>query len=134
MSTDLVPNNSNPAPSDVVNVESARRLFRPRADIRQSEKSVWIDLDMPGVDPDHVDVTLENRVLTVRGTVPEVNREGWTPMLTEYGEGDYQRVFTVSEYVDSDSIKATSRNGVLQLELPKAEQNMPRRITVNKGK
>lgn len=106
------------------------RLFRPPVDIRETEDAVLIDLDMPGVDPGDVDVTLENRVLTIRGHITDGAREGWTPVFREYGEGDYQRAFTVSEDVDVESIKANCRRGVLHLELPKAAEVRPRRIKV----
>lgn len=132
MSTDMTAHEHDNAMPGAVTAELPRRLFRPPADIRQTDTSVLIDLDMPGVDPEHVDVTLENRVLTIRGGVRDTSRKGWALVVREYGEGDYQRVFTLSEDVDADRIKAACRNGVLHLELPRAEQSMPRRITVKK--
>ncbi|HZD54426.1 MAG TPA: Hsp20/alpha crystallin family protein [Woeseiaceae bacterium] len=85
---------------------------------------------MPGVAPDHVDITLERGVLTIRGHTPEVSHEGYQQLYAEYSEGDYERVFTLSEEIDRESIKAEHKNGVLKLELPKAASAKARKIEV----
>lgn len=107
-----------------------RPTVRPRADIYETEDSVTVLAEMPGVAPDGVDVTLERRVLTIRGRRPEAAHEGYRQVYAEYGEADYERVFTVSEDVDRDAIKATQKDGLLILELPKAAPARTRRIEV----
>jgi HSP20 family molecular chaperone IbpA len=81
---------------------------------------------MPGVDEGTVDVTLEKDMLTVYGTV----EAGGGATYAEYETGDYKRVFTVSDEIDRDGIKATVKNGVLKLVLPKAEQAKAKKIKI----
>lgn len=111
-------------------IASTRPLFQPRTDIYETEDSIVVLADMPGVGPDSVDITFERRVLTIRGRVPTFEHDRYRQVYAEYGEGDYERVFTVSEDIDRDRIKATQKDGVLILVLPKAEQAKTRKITV----
>lgn len=108
----------------------ARPLFRPRADIYETEDNVILLAEMPGVGPDDIEVTLERGVLTIRGRTPEAAHEGYRQIYAEYGEGDYERVFTLSEDIDRDRIKAKQKDGVLVLELPKAPAARARKIKV----
>ena len=105
-------------------------VYRPLTDICETENGVIMALDMPGVGPEDVDITVEKRVLTIRGKGRRVRPEGYRPVYTEYEEGDYERVFSLSEDIDETAIKAVVHNGVLMLELPKAEPARPKRIEV----
>ena len=107
-----------------------RRMFMPRADIIESGDGIVILADMPGVDEKSVDITLENNVLTINGTVEPEVPEGHTLAYAEYEIGDYQRVFTLNEEVDRENIMAVVKNGVLRLTLPKAPQTRTRKIPV----
>ncbi|MBB5518619.1 Hsp20/alpha crystallin family protein [Amphiplicatus metriothermophilus] len=107
-----------------------RALYRPATDIFETDDAVVLELELPGVARDSVDVSLENRVLTIRGQTPRRKREGWQQIYAEYGEGDYERVFSLSEEIDRDKIQASFRNGVLRLELPKVDTAKTRRINV----
>jgi len=114
-----------------VNGDSARRpLFRPATDVFETNDRVVMVADMPGVGPDDVEVTLERRVLTVRGYAHPPAPEGYRQVYGEYGTGDYERVFILSEDIAQDDIRATTGNGVLRLELPKAASAKPKRIEV----
>lgn len=115
--------------------ESARggAIFRPRTDIVDAEGGVTLMMEMPGVAVDDVDIELENRVLTVHGRAHRSNPENFRLAYAEYGEGDYERAFTVSEEFDPAKIKAELRNGVLWLTLPRAEAAKPRKIAVKAG-
>jgi len=110
-----------------------RRVFRPAVDICETEHSVFVNVEVPGIEVDDVEITLENQVLSIRGSLKTKDREGWNPIGREYEEGDYERIFTLSDEVDADKIKANHTNGVLHLELPKAEAKRPRRIEVKAG-
>jgi HSP20 family molecular chaperone IbpA len=96
-----------------------RPTYRPAVDIIDSPQEVLLVADLPGVDETYLDVTLDKNVLTIRGTVSAPSIDGLTPVRSEYGVGDYERVFTVSDDVDRDRIEATVKDGVLQLKLPK---------------
>jgi HSP20 family molecular chaperone IbpA len=108
-----------------------RALFRPLTDIHETDKAVVMTVEMPGVTAESVEIMLEKRVLTLRGRNEAAARpEGYRPIYAEYDEGDYERVFTLSEDIDDSQIRAAIRDGVLILELPKAEPARPRRIDV----
>jgi HSP20 family protein len=113
-------------------VESARgaRIYRPVCDICETERGVAIAVDMPGVSSDDVEITLEKRVLTIRGRGRQTGPEGYRIAYAEYGEGDYERAFSLSEEIDEAGIKAAVHAGVLMLELPKVAPARPKRIKV----
>ncbi|MBS3820807.1 MAG: Hsp20 family protein [Bacteroidetes bacterium] len=109
------------------------RLFMPPTDIRETNDSIVLTADMPGVKPDGVDVTLEKDVLTVCGAVADEhlgnhNGDGYA----EYEVGNYQRSFALSDEIDRDKIDARMDNGVLTLTLPKTTPSQ-KRIEVKAG-
>ena len=105
-----------------------RPVLVPPADIYETNDNIVVLAEMPGVAPDGVDITLERRVLTIRGRSAANEHAGYQRVYNEYADGDYERVFTLSENIDRDRIEATLKDGVLHLVLPKAETAKPRRI------
>ena len=105
-------------------------VYRPVTDIFETEDNVVVIADMPGVGAEDIDVTLERRVLTIRGRTSTLAPEGYREVLSEYGVGDYERVFTLSDDIEQDDIRAAIKDGVLRLELPKAASAKPKRIEV----
>lgn len=105
-------------------------VYRPNTDIYETEEHVVVVADMPGVAPENVDITLERRVLTIHGRMPSVQHEGYRRVYAEYGEGDFERVFTVSEEIDRDRIQASHKDGVLTVYLPKAAAAKTKKIEV----
>ncbi|PPB81491.1 HSP20 family molecular chaperone IbpA [Albidovulum inexpectatum] len=110
--------------------EAVKRVYRPLTDIVETEDGVTLMVEMPGVAPDDVDVTLEKRVLTIRGRVHPVRSDKLRLAYAEYGEGDFERSFTLSEDFDPERIEAKLSNGVLTLTLPRAAETTPRKISV----
>ena len=106
----------------------SRPVYLPPADIYETKDSIVVLAEMPGVAPDGVDISLERRVLTIRGRSAANDHSGYQRVYNEYADGDYERVFTLSENIDRDRIEATLRDGVLQLVLPKAEAAKARKI------
>lgn len=106
------------------------RAFLPTTDIFETEDALTLVLEMPGVDRGHIDVSVENGVLTVEGKINFDKYEGLQPVYSEYNIGPYRRSFRVSSRIDQDKIKAEIRDGVITLVLPKAEEAKPRRIEV----
>ena len=129
--TNDVAKRSNKANSEN-QVESTRgaRIYRPMADICENENGIAIALDIPGAGQDDVEITLEKRVLTIKARGRQTRPEGYRPVYAEYGEGDYERAFSLSEEIDEAKIKAAVHAGVLMLELPKVEPAKPKRIKV----
>ena len=106
----------------------SRPVYLPPADIYETKDSIVVLAEMPGVAADGVDISLERRVLTIRGRSAANDHSGYQRVYNEYADGDYERVFTLSENIDRDRIEATLRDGILQLVLPKAEAAKARRI------
>lgn len=106
------------------------RIFRPLSDIVETDEGVTLMLEMPGVAAENVDVTLEKRVLTIRGKVQAARPEKLQLAYAEYGEGDFERTFTLSDDFDPDKIGASVSNGVLTVTLPRAAEAQPKKIAV----
>jgi len=108
-------------------------VYRPPVDIFDTGEGVKLMLEMPGVSRDDVEIDLERRVLTIHGRGRVTSPEGYRRVYAEYGEGDYERVFTLSEDIDEAAVRAEMSNGVLTLTLPRAEAAKPKRIEVKAG-
>ncbi len=106
------------------------KVFIPATDIIETDSSIVMLVDMPGVDEKNIDVTLEDNELTIQGNVDAKGPEGYELLWSEYQMGDYYRSFSLSDVVDRDKIEATYKNGLLKLTLPKAEKMKPKQISV----
>ncbi len=108
-------------------------VFSPDVDIYEKDDAIMVLCDMPGVDDKHIDITLENDVLTLTGYQDTAEPEDITLLHRGYANGIFQRSFTLSTEVDREKIAARINQGVLQISLPKAEEAKPRKITVSAG-
>ncbi|MCB0164635.1 MAG: Hsp20/alpha crystallin family protein [Anaerolineae bacterium] len=106
------------------------RAYVPRADIYEIEEALVVLADMPGVDQNSLDITLEKNVLSIRGHVETQNPDNYNLAYAEYEVGDYERNFTLSDGIDTDNISASIKNGVLQINLPKSGPAKARKINV----
>lgn len=99
-----------------------RPVFAPPTDIYETEGSVVLFTDMPGVDESSIDITLEQNVLTITGRARDLDvPKGYQRIYAEFEPGDFQRSFALSNRADPDGIKASMKNGVLRVEVPKAK-------------
>jgi HSP20 family protein len=110
-----------------------RLAFVPRADIYETDEAIVVVADMPGVDEDSLDITLEKGVLTLNGTVEPEAHEGYSLAYTEYRVGDYVRSFSLSNEIDQEAIEASLKDGVLRLTLPKITEARTTKIAVKAG-
>ena len=108
----------------------AEPVFIPPTDIIETTDNVLLLMDMPGADPDSLDVTLDRRVLNISARSSTSAPEGYTPLHMEFRDGSYERSFVVSEPIDVPNIDAVFKDGVLRLTLPKATPREPAKITV----
>jgi HSP20 family molecular chaperone IbpA len=108
------------------------RTYVPDVDIYESPESLWLSVDLPGVDETSVQVNLTNGVLSIDGQVELKDYDELTPRYTEYGIGNFARRFSVSTEVDTTRIAGRMRDGVLELELPKTERAKPRQIPISR--
>jgi HSP20 family molecular chaperone IbpA len=121
--------NQRPA-SEGGNGAGQRPVYRPAVDIVDAPTEMVVFADVPGVDENHLDITLDKNVLTIHGSVEPPTYEGYTPFQTEYGVGDFERTFTLSDDVSRDGIEASVKDGVLQLRLPKTAKSARQKINV----
>jgi HSP20 family molecular chaperone IbpA len=117
--------------ADVARPETTRGgvHFTPRVDIVETDKELTLYAEVPGVKPTDVDLHYENGELLLHGRV-QPRAGGKNLLLQEFDEGDFYRVFTIHESIDSTKITAECKNGVLVVHLPKAESARARQITV----
>ena len=103
--------------------------FIPPTDIFETKDNIVMLLDMPGADPESLNVTLERRELGVAARSTISPPQGYTAVHAEYRPGGYERSFNLPDEVDNERIDAVFKDGVLRLTLPKAQ--MPaKKITV----
>jgi HSP20 family molecular chaperone IbpA len=126
MEKDLQKTENTAAKERIRNVKT----FVPRVDIYETKDSLFLIADMPGVDEKNVDVELEKNILTITGHVEDAAMKDFTLDYSEYEVGDYERAFTLSDEIDRRKIKATVKNGVLRLDLPKADKVKPKKIAI----
>ncbi len=107
-----------------------QKVYMPAVDIIERTDEIVVIADMAGCDENSVDITLEKNLLTIYGKVLLEFDEGLKPALFEYGTGDYQRVFTLSNEVDREKIQAKVKNGVLTIILPKSAAAKTKKIAV----
>jgi HSP20 family protein len=108
-------------------------VYSPATDIFESENSITVLADMPGVKASELDIDLRDNVLTLSGRVTDPAGGGESEVLREYRAGTFFRQFTLAETIDQAKIDAKLNDGVLRLELPKVERAKPRQITVKTG-
>ena len=106
------------------------RCFVPRSDIYEMDDQLVVVVDVPGVNEGSIDITLEKNILTINAYVEPVEMAGYSPTWVEYGVGDYQRSFRLSDEIDRENIQATVKDGVLRLFLPKSTAARSRKISV----
>ena len=112
---------------------SATATWVPAVDVHEYADRFELYVDVPGVDPEKVDLTLENGVLTLSGQRSEVlDKRKDEPLYqrSERGQGHFYRRFVIPNTVDSDKVNATGKNGVLTVTIPKQAKAMPRRIQI----
>jgi HSP20 family molecular chaperone IbpA len=107
---------------------SQERYVTPPVDIYETGEGLVVKADLPGVAKENLDVRVENNLLSIRGRA--AHAAPGDPIYTEYGLVNFFRQFELNERVDQSKISADLKNGVLTLNLPKAEEAKPRKIDV----
>lgn len=110
----------------------AQVTWLPDVDVHEYSDRYEIFVDLPGVDPAKVDLTLAQGVLTISGERPFVTAEGEQPQVnrSERSYGRFVRTILLPDTIDSEKISATERHGALAIRIAKHEQALPRRIAV----
>ncbi|MFA6525006.1 MAG: Hsp20/alpha crystallin family protein [Patescibacteria group bacterium] len=106
--------------------------FVPAIDVYQTKDSVIVETPLAGVDPEKVNISIENDVLTIEGSMEkksEVDEKEY--YRKEVRTGGFHRAVALPIAVDGDKANADFENGILKITIPKAEQVMPKTIKVN---
>ena len=122
-------NSSLPQSENGHGEQNFQAVYSPRFDIWEGDDEYVLYGDLPGVSSDDLEIQFENRQLTLLGRVSR-NCDNANRIFTEYGIGNFQRVFTLGEAINSEGITAELHDGVLTLHLPKSDEAKPRRIEV----
>jgi HSP20 family protein len=99
-------------------------------DVWQTEDGFHVCLDLPGVDPDSVDITTERNVLTVKAERRAEYQQGQNILIAERPQGTFTRQLQLGDTVDSENIQASYADGVLHLDLPITQAAQPRKVQV----
>ena len=105
-------------------------VYSPAVDIFEHESAITLLADMPGLKAQDLDIDLRENVLTLTGRVSPPEVAGQSYVLREYESGTFFRQFTLGSLIEQSKIDAKLTDGVLRLELPKAERARPRQIAV----
>lgn len=106
--------------------------WAPAVDIKELADSFELHADIPGVKPEAIDVTMEDGVLTIKGektTAAETEKEGYKRVERTFGS--FYRRFSLPDTADAEAISAKSKDGVLEITIPKREAVKPKKISVN---
>jgi len=110
--------------------------WAPRVDVADAGEAVMIRAELPGIEPDSIDITIEQDLLVISGSrsfenkTEEATEAGVTYRRREIVEGNFVRKIRLSAEVDVDAVTATSTNGILEITVPKQPEELPRKVTV----
>ena len=110
--------------------DSATRTSGARLDAYRIDETFHIDIDLPGVDPAGIDITVDHKVLTVRAERKRVEGDNVRYLVAERPVGSVSRQVFLSDTLDTDRLDARYENGVLTLSIPVREKAEPRKIEV----
>jgi HSP20 family molecular chaperone IbpA len=105
-------------------------VFRPDADILEKAEEYLVLIDLPGADESSVQVRFDDGVLSIEASPAATIDPAWTPRHVEYQPGAYAREFRIADGIEVEAIRASLKNGVLELRLPKSGRRRPRTIQV----
>ena len=108
----------------------AKSALMPRVDVIEDKAGITLYADLPGVPKDKLGLHIEADTLTIEGEVGLSMPEGMEPSHAEINLPRYRRIFALSKELDSEKISAEFAQGVLKLNIPKAEHLQPRKVEI----
>lgn len=120
---------------DQLTQQLARQSARPGVpmDAYRCDDRFVVELDLPGVDPSSIDLTVEKNVLSISATRQRSFKEGDEVLVAERPHGEFRRQLFLGEQLDTENIAADYENGILTLTLSVAEQAKPRKVEIGTG-
>lgn len=130
--SDMFTGNFNSLVNDILNEDVARDItIRPAIEIRENDKSYFVDVVLPGLKKEDIEISLENNILKIEGERKSLeSSEGMKTRLSEVRYGKYARRIELPKDVSTKAIDAHFENGMLHIDLPKSEEAKPRSITI----
>jgi HSP20 family protein len=116
------------------NDRAATTAWVPALDISERKDAYLVTVELPGVEPDDLQITMEDGLLTIQGErhfASESSEQQFHRVERRYGA--FRRSITLPAQVQAEQIEASFENGVLQIVVPKAEEAKPKRIQVRQG-
>jgi HSP20 family protein len=96
--------------------------------------NAWhVEMDLPGIDPTSIDLTVERNALTVRAARKSGSENAEEIVVAERPQGEFTRQLVLGEGLDTDNVQASYDAGVLHLTIPLAQQAQPRRVSISRG-
>jgi HSP20 family protein len=109
----------------------AARAWAPALDIAERKDAYLVTVELPGVNPDDINITLENNLLTIQGERRQASESaGQQFHRIERAYGSFRRSVSLPSTVQADAIQASHDNGLLRLVVPKAEEAKPKKIAI----
>ena len=114
------------------NVGETTTLDYPAINVWQEDNSIIVTTELPGIDPEEIDISVTGATLTLSGTnKADSIKEGETYLRQERELGNFQRNFQLPFHVDSQKIEAKYEKGILQITLPRLKEDLPKKIKIN---
>jgi len=110
---------------------SDRSFTAVRMDAIRRENEIELRFDLPGIDTDSIDVTVDRGVLSVSAKRSQEYAEGEKPFVRERVMGSFTRRLRLSDTVDAEKIAASYDSGVLTVKVPLTERALPRKIEIS---
>lgn len=115
---------------EVVNKAEYKRVVQPLMDLYETAQGFVLQADLPGVKAEHLEVTVEKKILTIRGVVNQVSREGLQHVYSDRAVTEFNRRLRLSDEIDREFIEAELSNGTLKLTLKKIALAQKKTITI----
>lgn len=121
----------SPAADGDVPTANATRTGTLAVDLDGTPDQFILRTMLPGIRPEDVDITCHESTVTIRATVPPVERDpDVTPLVRELGVGAFARTIRLPDPIDADKVETAFADGILTLTLPKAEWSKPKKIAI----
>jgi len=120
--------------SRIFKEEIPQKVWSPPVDIVEREREVVIKMDLPEVDQNEIDIKVEENALIIQGErkfIKDTMGENYIQIERPYGT--FQRTFAIPRTIDQEKIKASYKEGVLRITLPKKEASLPKQIIVEES-
>ena len=115
----------------VGSVSLPKNQWSPEVDIKEEEKQYVLLAEMPGIATKDIDITFDNNSLTIKGEKKNKIEESKEYHRVETSSGSFTRSFTFPQNINSEGIKAQSKDGILEITIPKKESSLPKKIKIS---